>query len=414
MLRTCGFRMHAALKKWNSCPQLLQLPPADSHIKRIHIYDFDNTLYLSPQPNRQFYTQPLLGQLYGGSLLGGRDWWSEPRFLEKSFSEMLAASEGPARDRFWNEEMMALAKGSFADKDTVSVLLTGRKEEFFAQLFEGTLQACDATFFNAVCLKRASVGQSTMDYKIAVITELIDQYEGSLEEVTLYDDRVSQLDKFKKFFSTLGGTYQKIVVPVVPRYRLLDGAEECRMVLNMADPNTVKWTSRQSGYFLSVQSHRSLLSWTFNFFQKKYNWSALPQYPMYIACCELGTTPPPDEIARVWTNNGPGDREKCLAQFEAQDRSCEVQFNVVELGFCNRRSDNITVFYKAKPCDKSRYLWNVFDQFTVAGFRYDSSDDPALLQRVLQGKERSIHWVKLRRPLKIKCYFGSYARLTKV
>ncbi|CDH08515.1 uncharacterized protein ZBAI_00297 [Zygosaccharomyces bailii ISA1307] len=406
--------MQAALKNWSSCPQLLSLPSADSHIKCIHIYDFDNTLYLSPQPNRQLYTQELLASLYGGTILGGRDWWSEPRFLEKSFAEMLETPKGSSREEFWNEEMLSLAKASFKDKDTVSIILTGRKEELFAKLFEETLQACEVLYFNAVCLKRAGVGQNTMDYKSAVIGDLIDQYEGSLEEITLYDDRISQVNKLSKFLQTLGGSYQRIVVPVVPRYRMLDGAEECRLVLQLVDANSVQWTPRQSGYFLSVQSHRNLLSWTFNFFQKKYSWNTLPQYPMYIPCCELGKTPPPEEIAQVWTNRASCDVDKCVKQFQAQDHSCEIQFIISELGFCNRSHGGLAIFFKARPSNKSRYLWNDFSQFIVIGLRYDSSDDPIFLQRVLEGKEQSIHWVKLRKSLKVKTYFGHYARLTRV
>ncbi|GAV55940.1 hypothetical protein ZYGR_0AZ01120 [Zygosaccharomyces rouxii] len=407
--------MHKSLQRWNSCPQLLSLPPHDFHVRRIHVYDFDNTLYLSPQPNRQFYTRSLLGTLYGGDLLNGRDWWSEPLFLEKSFNRMLAIEDESAREQeFWNKEIVDLAKSSFEDKETVSILLTGRKEEFFGPLFEKTLKQCNATFFNAICLKKPGVGSSTMEYKTAVLKDLIDEYEGTLEEITIYDDRLSQVQKFKTFFDQIGGTFQRMAVPVVPRYRLLDNEEECRMILELAGPGVVSWTPRQNGFFLNTQSHKSLLSFTFSFFQKKYNWNVLPEYPMYIPCCQLDQTPPVDQIARIWTNDQPNvDIQECLQKFQSQDTSCEIDFNVVELGHCGRSPRRINVFFRAEPCDKSRYLWSQFEKFIVVGRRYDSSDDDSLLQRVVEGKQPSMRWIKLRRPLKIKTYFGHYARLDK-
>lgn len=407
--------MHKSLQKWNSCPQLLSLPPADFHVKRIHIYDFDNTLYLSPQPNRQFYTGSLLGTLYGGDLLNGRDWWSEPLFLEKSFNRMLAIEDASAREQeCWNKEIIELARSSFEDKETVSIVLTGRKEELFGPLFEKTLKECDTTFFNAVCLKKRGVGNSTMEYKTAVLKDLIDEYEGTLEEITVYDDRLSQIEKFKDFFNQLRGTFQRMAVPVTPRYKLLDNEEECDMILKLAGPDNVKWTPRQIGFFLNLQSHKSLLSFIFKFFQKKYNWKVLPEYPMYIPCCGLDQTPPVDQIARIWTNNeANADVEKCLQNFQSQDPLCEVNFNVVEIGHYGRTAQRINVFFKAEPCDKSRYLWSQFENFIIVGRRYDSSDDNSLLRRVMEGKQSSIKWIKLRRPIKIKTYFGHYARLDK-
>lgn len=407
--------MHKSLQRWNSCSQLLTLPPHDFHVKRIHVYDFDNTLYLSPQPNRQFYTRPLLGTLYGGDLLNGRDWWSEPLFLEKSFDQMLAIEDPSAREQeFWNKEIVDLAKSSFEDKETVSILLTGRKEELFGPLFEKTLKKCNVTFFNAVCLKKPGVGNNTMEYKTTVLKELIDEYEGTLEEITVYDDRLSQVQKFQAFFGQLGGTFQRMAVPVVPRYKFLDNEEECRMILELAGPDGIRWTPRQSGYFLNTQSHKNLLSFTFNFFQKKYNWNLLPEYPMYIPCCHLGETPPVDQIARIWSNDqANADIQECLQKFQSQDPFCEITFNVVELGHCGRTPGKINVFFKAEPCDKSRYLWSQFKNFIVAGRRYDSTDDNSLLQRVVEGKQPSMQWIKLRRPIKIKTFFGHYARLDK-
>lgn len=407
--------VHKSLQKWNSCPQLLSLPLPGAHIRRIHVYDFDNTLYFSPQPNRQLYTRQLLGTLYGGDLLGGRDWWSEPLFLEKSFNEMLGIQNESVREQeFWNKEIVDLARSSFEDDETISIILTGRKEEAFGSLFENTLKQSKMTFFNAICLKKPGVANSTMDYKKAVLTDIIDEYEGTLEEITIYDDRISQIQKIKDFLNQLGGTFQRMAVPVAPRSRQLDIEEECKKIIELAGPDGVNWTPRQNGFFLSVQSHKNLLSFVFNFFQKKYSWNTLPDCPLYIPCCELDGTPPADEIARIWSNDKPDvDVQECLQKFQSQDKSCEINFKVVEVGYCSRTSDGINVFFRAEPCDKSRYIWTQFDKFVVAGYRYDPSDDPSLLKRVLEGDKFPMRWIKLRKPIKIKTYFGHYARLDK-
>lgn len=91
---------HSVLRKWNSCAHELAVPSEvpEHAITKLHIYDFDNTLFATPGPTEQLYTRELLGKLTSSELPNG-GWWNEPEFLQAA----IEISRSKPRRFSWNE-----------------------------------------------------------------------------------------------------------------------------------------------------------------------------------------------------------------------------------------------------------------------------------------------------------------------
>lgn len=415
---------HSPLREWNSCPSILEIPRSpDQSIKKIHIYDFDNTLYNSPQPNRQLYSKRLYDQLFHPSLLGNLGWWSEPSFLEQSFNDMLS-SDDKGQAQFWNAEMIDLAKQSYLSQDTLSIVLTGRKEHLFHELFSKMFIAFGKVHFNATCLRRENVGSSTIEYKLGVIDSLLDYYSSSLEEITIYDDRLGQIKQFQNYFKTSKCRLKWLVITVQPHHKFLSIQDEYKLIFAMFEKFqsqnqiVLEWTSKQYGFFLSMQSHKSLISWSFRFFQKKYRMGSFPQYPTYIPCTKPGERIPEFEIAKIWSDNdrtvlqSPSKIKEIQDTFYSQQASegtCIINFDVIGIGYrkSNKLRNDIEIVYKARPSNIKRYIWSTYPIL----FIIDEKEN-TLMETVVNDTHHSIKWVHIKKPLKIKTTFGHASRLT--
>ncbi|AGO12620.1 AaceriAER281Cp [[Ashbya] aceris (nom. inval.)] len=193
---------HRVLRKWNSCVEHLNLPAEPSSaVRRLHIYDFDNTLFKSPAPNPNILAPDLVRALVNCERFSNGGWWSETRFLAAAVEEW--EQGGSAADKeFWNLDVVALARLSAEERGTVSVLMTGRREVLFSELLGELLrQPVDGEplHFNAVLLKKEG-HRSTLAYKTSCLKDLLDAYP-ALEEITIYDDRPWQLTGFRTFLN---------------------------------------------------------------------------------------------------------------------------------------------------------------------------------------------------------------------
>lgn len=399
---------HSPLREWNSCPDLLHIPDVlTENVTKLHVYDFDNTLYCSPHPNRQLYTKKLYDRLYNSPVLLSGGWWSEPCFLEESFQRMLK-STGVERADYWNTEQLSLAKQSYEDQDTISIVLTGRKEVYFGSIFNKMFLDFDDVEFNAVCLKRANVGNSTAEYKISLISDFLEHYK-SLKELVIYDDRAGQVKTFEKAFRSAE------VVLVRAQFKMLDVPDECRLVKEIFERSnkagSLTWTPKTYGFIVNQASHRALISWTYRFFKKKYKMSALPQYPVYIPLA----ADTDDEIARIWSNNSaqvmssPSNISEICDKFRAQQNlegECSIKFDVVGIGYGthNQSRRALQVYYKVKASDSKRYISP--SSTTLIALSSDQSFSE------YRADSRFVKWVSLDRPIKLRSVLGHFARLT--
>ncbi|EDO17762.1 hypothetical protein Kpol_541p5 [Vanderwaltozyma polyspora DSM 70294] len=449
---------HHVLKKWNSCDELLILPDVPvSTIKKIHIYDFDNTLYKSPHLNRSLHSKELVSLLLNNQKLPSGNWWSDQRSLEEMFIESRQyKSNSLVKRTYWNKNILPLAELSCNDSDTISIILTGRKEKQFMSLITKIVSSDIPTLkFNAVCLKKTELEYSTTaEYKIALITDLMKYYSESLEEVTIYDDRISQLKKFREFFENLSETnklklkesFKWFVIPVPPVVRYLKPQVEANIVskvineynLNNSLPLELKWGPIQTGFFLNIASQRRLIAFTISFFQKKPKmWvDNIPDYPAYIPCIQRGMHLSKDTIINIITNkdkdilNNPDKMNEIYEKFITQDydspnERCCVDFKLVAIGYNRIRKDNsktsidklpkIHVFYKLKACSPNRYTYTEFDFLTIVGNienKTPSLREEELLDTIMFDNSRIV-WKNVP-PVKLVTYFAQHSTLQLV
>ncbi|KAF3033794.1 hypothetical protein E8E12_000690 [Didymella heteroderae] len=188
-----------ALKRWSCDDKDL---PAVSEIKAIHVYDFDNTLFASPLPNKQLWNSATIGQLGSPDMFMSGGWWHDASILG-------ATGEGADKEEkrgwagWWNEHIVTLVEQSMQQKDALNVLLTGRGESNFGDLIKRIVKSRQLDF-DMVCLKPAigPAGQkfrNTMEFKQELLKDIVYTYKDA-EELRIYEDRVKHTKGFRDFF----------------------------------------------------------------------------------------------------------------------------------------------------------------------------------------------------------------------
>ncbi|MBE7181861.1 MAG: DUF2410 domain-containing protein, partial [Terriglobus roseus] len=194
-----GFSL-TTLRRW-SCGDSTRLP-AKEEIKALHVYDFDNTLFSSPLPNKQLWAPATIGQLQAQDLFVNGGWWHDSSILAAT-GNGVEVEETRAWERWWNEQTVELVKLSMAQKDALCVLLTGRSEASFPPLIKRII-AAKGLRFDLLCLK-PDVGpdgvkfHSTMHFKQAFLATLIRTYSLATT-IRIYEDRIKHVQGFRKFF----------------------------------------------------------------------------------------------------------------------------------------------------------------------------------------------------------------------
>ncbi|KAF2267629.1 hypothetical protein CC78DRAFT_530722 [Lojkania enalia] len=188
-----------SLKRW-SCDDKNLPPVAD--IKAIHVYDFDNTLFASPLPNRQIWNGPTVGELASPDVFLNGGWWHDSSILAAT-GEGVEKEEPRAWKGWWNESVVSLVELTIQQKDALSVLLTGRSESGFAELIRRIVKSKQLDF-DMICLKPA-IGpanqkfRSTMEFKQELLKDIVHTYKDA-EEIRVYEDRVKHTKGFRDFF----------------------------------------------------------------------------------------------------------------------------------------------------------------------------------------------------------------------
>lgn len=202
-----------ALKRWSCIEKQL---PAAENIRAIHIYDFDNTLFSSPLPNRALWSTSSCGQLQAQDFLYNGGWWHNPAILAAT-GDGLQVEEGRSWEGFWNEKIVELCRLSAEEEDVISVMLTGRGESKFAELIGKMLKAKGLNF-DMVCLKPSvspsgELFTSTLGFKQALLRDIVYTYQSALE-IRIYEDRPKHTKSFREFFTDLNRAIQQGMGPV--------------------------------------------------------------------------------------------------------------------------------------------------------------------------------------------------------
>jgi hypothetical protein len=189
-----------ALKRW-SCDDR-PLPPIES-IRAIHIYDFDNTLFCSPLPNRALWLQHTYGALANPDIFINGGWWHDVGILSAT-GDGVELEEPRAWAGWWNEKIVELVEMSMAQADVLTVLLTGRGEANFSELIKRMCRS-KKLVFDMTCLKpligpEQQKFSSTMSFKQELIKSIVYTYS-TASEVRIYEDRPNHVHGFKTFFA---------------------------------------------------------------------------------------------------------------------------------------------------------------------------------------------------------------------
>lgn len=220
-------RTITGLKRWSIINKDL---PAVSQVRAIHVYDFDNTLFLSPLPNPQLWNGPTIGFLQSLESFTNGGWWHDPALLAAT-GEGMEKEETRAWNGWWNEQIVRLVELSMEQKDALTVLLTGRSENGFADIIR-RMVGSKKLEFDLICLK-PEVGpnserfSTTMEFKQTFLQDLVLTYEQA-DEIRVYEDRVKHVKGFRDFFEDLNRSLQVVPAPRKPiNAEVIQVAEGC-------------------------------------------------------------------------------------------------------------------------------------------------------------------------------------------
>ncbi|KAI4119958.1 MAG: hypothetical protein LQ345_000217 [Seirophora villosa] len=190
------------LKRWSCVAR--DLPPV-SQVKALHVYDFDNTLFMSPLPNTKLWNAYTTGFLQTQECFVNGGWWHDPNILGAT-GQGIEKEEPTAWAGWWNEHIVELVELSIKQKDTLTVLLTGRGEDNFADLLK-RIVASKNLAFDMICLKPQAgpnnqTFTSTMNYKQAILRDLVLTYTDA-DEIRVYEDRVKHTKAFQDYFDSM-------------------------------------------------------------------------------------------------------------------------------------------------------------------------------------------------------------------
>jgi HAD domain family 1 in Swiss Army Knife RNA repair proteins len=132
-------------------------------------------------------------------LAGG--WWHDPGVLAAVGSGE-EIEEKSAWKGWWNEKIVDLARVSSQTDGVLTILMTGRLQDRFADLI-GKMVLSKGLDFDMICMKpRKGLDgkpfRSTEDYKQTLLKILLDTYKDATE-VRIYEDREPHVQKFTAF-----------------------------------------------------------------------------------------------------------------------------------------------------------------------------------------------------------------------
>lgn len=168
-------------------------------IKYIHVYDFDNTIFYTPEPNRRIWTPSTFNFLQSSKNFFHGSWWTYPKILE-STGKGIDIEEPRAWNGWWNEEVVQLVQESMADPYALCVLLTGRQKDRFGSLITRIVQSRNLTF-DIMALKSGDF-KDTLEFKSTFIKNLIDNYT-NCKCFTIYEDRPHHVHYFRNLLQKI-------------------------------------------------------------------------------------------------------------------------------------------------------------------------------------------------------------------
>ncbi|CAG8518541.1 4344_t:CDS:1 [Scutellospora calospora] len=252
--------------------------PSRNTITKINIFDFDGTLFASPQPNRELWEDPLFGYLKADTMIF-KGWYQHPKSL--SFDEPVIQQ---GWEGWWNKKIVKLVRQSIEQPTSLTVLLTGRGYSGFRHIIAEMVERKDLKFdvmgfkpdkdiikwnlfYNPSIIQKVGNTKyeelichetlfefkdnkvTTKEFKYKFINELLFHHP-SVNSIHLWDDRVNHVKSFQSFFDDLklrGIVQEATANAVYYPVRYFDPCKEFLVVQAMIDEHNseVERFSRQ-------------------------------------------------------------------------------------------------------------------------------------------------------------------------
>jgi len=141
----------------------------------LHLYDFDGTLFRSPEPPEWWKPEEM-------GWFAGHPWSLCPPCIPKE----------PGYE-WWIQPMINQALDSIADPRVLAVLCTGRDESVFRERVLELLKQQGLAFAETHC----NPGMDTLGWKTEMLEEWLSLYPEILS-VRIWDDRPEHLEEYKR------------------------------------------------------------------------------------------------------------------------------------------------------------------------------------------------------------------------
>lgn len=196
--------------------------PQSNTIRKIHIYDFDGTLFYTPNIFYDSFTERAVNYIipFKGLINGG--WWCYRESVEAYIKKWLQEKDSIPKtglstqsldktldgvcfcesckidSKYWCYDTVKQMKASYEDKNTLTIMMTGRRLDRFHSTFELLLKSDikHRTVFHeelkvdSVFLKKDF--KYTIEYKTRVMKDLLINFP-LVSEMIMYDDRTDQI-----------------------------------------------------------------------------------------------------------------------------------------------------------------------------------------------------------------------------
>ena len=157
-------------------------------ITKLAIFDFDSTLFKSPLPNPEIWSSNFLGKI-----ISDCQWFLEERTLGVPG---LPSVPGP---EWWNLSILETAKRSISTKDTLTILMTGRRKSVFECRILELLKQQNLVFDLVLLKEVKTINETTMDFKYQAIQSILTNFS-NIRSIKLFDDRAQHVKLFQKTF----------------------------------------------------------------------------------------------------------------------------------------------------------------------------------------------------------------------
>lgn len=187
----------------------------------LHAYDFDGTLFRSPEPP---------------------DWWPEKDgdwFAHPVSLDVPCLPERPGAD-WWIGSTVAAAKASISNPDVYAICMTGRTEKVFRWRIPELLKHGGLDFDEV----HLNPGMSTKAYKSRILYGILNRYP-SIDRVELWDNEADKIEFYVRFIESFGFTVVPHLVKVPERFPIC--GPETKNLITATRRVAARWISRSRG-----------------------------------------------------------------------------------------------------------------------------------------------------------------------